>query len=155
MDKIELALESILSSWEQGRKVLVIYGAGVSSSANIPSMRGIFSHLLAKLASNNYQQELITKRLRPWLNALASNNAPRSLAAMTLGTFQKAHTLSGNSEGVYKELERIWNEFSEDFVAGRIPPSQKSINTNDDCDDTIRTAQEFIYGHSFGGVISI
>jgi hypothetical protein len=44
-EKLNLALDSILSTWQQGRRVLVVIGAGASVSAGIPDMTAVFTEL--------------------------------------------------------------------------------------------------------------
>jgi len=44
-EKLNLAVDSILSTWHQGRRVLVVLGAGASVSVGIPNMTAVFGEL--------------------------------------------------------------------------------------------------------------
>jgi hypothetical protein len=139
-DSIALAVDSILRTWQQGRRVLAVLGAGASVAAEIPKMTTVFQYLAeaVKSLSANCAADLDRLELRDeerrevsrsldelggWLHALANENAPRSVAAMALGTLQKAHLRTATQEGYkwfYGKLSEIWSDFSAKFVSGEV-----------------------------------
>jgi HD superfamily phosphohydrolase len=117
---VEQATKTLLDTWQQGRKVLVVLGAGASVAAKIPLMSSVYADLLSRLDSAELGDEFLVSELRRNLGALERGTGSRSLAAMALGTLQKAHEKTKDPNDLHAQLASIWNGFSEDFIAGRI-----------------------------------
>jgi NAD-dependent SIR2 family protein deacetylase len=153
-EKLNLAVNSILSTWQQGRRVLVVLGAGASISAGIPDMTAVFRELKTSIevlkdefegypeseqATN--EKPKIKERLIELcnrLNALAVKNAPRSVAAMALGTLQRSHLQITEKEGqkwLYSQLSNIWTKFSKRFVNGDVVATSED-GDNKNCDSS-------------------
>lgn len=137
------ALDAMRETWRHGRKVLFVFGAGASVAARIPSMRAVYRDLEQRTSkaardwklpgkaetnsngSRNSEEAPtpeergleILDRLAKDLALLAEERGARSKAAKTLGTLQKAH---GSTNPVFVEIGKIWADFSEDFVMGRV-----------------------------------
>ena len=135
-DDLEASLKGartlLMNTWKQGRRVLVVLGAGASAAAGIPRMPEVFSALqraiddqLRDLKENSprkvsqVEETVLLSRideLREWLVSLSRGGAPRSIAAMALGMMQRAHESA--SQGLLPDLlHRAWMSFSNDFIA--------------------------------------
>ena len=134
------ASDLLLSTWKQGRRVLVVLGAGVSVKAKVPGMKDVFSQIEAGLGQlilkieepnevhkqaatydkqfGSGSPELLTRlrELREWFASLARGGAPRSIAAMALGMMQRAHETTPQSE-LSKLLHEEWIRFSNRFIS--------------------------------------
>ncbi|OHE85012.1 MAG: hypothetical protein A3G75_14275 [Verrucomicrobia bacterium RIFCSPLOWO2_12_FULL_64_8] len=89
-------------------------------------MTSIFADLRKRVKNASLPNSFLARELCRDLLALERGNAPRSLAAMALGTLQKAHEKTKDDTGLHAKLAEIWNEFSEKFIAGEIGPEGNS-----------------------------
>lgn len=130
-----LAAELLRDVWNQGRRVLVILGAGVSAGAGIQGMGDIFSALSKRMGAlstewaakagkaHSSPPEVARlgregnrlRELHEWLEALAARSAPRSTAAKALGMLQRAgeHLNEGD---LFRTIHQEWLRFSKDFI---------------------------------------
>lgn len=137
---IDKAIKTIFKSWSTGKKCLIVYGAGASTSANIPLMSTVYSDLAERvnkhINSTNAEPQNLNEsgkidflhELASRLDALSRGDAPRSIAAMALGSLQKAHEHYNESSS--NDLEKIWHEFSNDFIKGEILNNKKSVSSD-------------------------
>lgn len=135
----KLAWEALNETWRQGRKVLVVLGAGVSREAGVPTMTALFGELrkrvkqLREPSDKLWEEPSVTSEgeakthaekrledLEKQLGALASGRAPRSVASMALGDLQRAAEMETRSP-VDKHLHKLWLQFTQDFLEGKIP----------------------------------
>ena len=73
---------------EEGRRILVVVGAGCSYAAGMPLMNKVYAYLHDKLKAYSGPDKQLHK-LRYWLDVLEKDGGPRSLAAQALGLFQQ------------------------------------------------------------------
>ena len=170
-EKLNLALDSILSTWQQGRRVLVVLGAGASVSAGIPDMTAVFKSLKTAVEELNgkfvsgegYPEDSRSNAEKPKigrgltelcerLDALTAKNAPRSVAAMTLGTLQRSHLHVGEQGGqrwFHQELSEIWTAFSKRFVDGGVSANSDGNTGADEVEKNLLIeARKRIAAHS-------
>jgi HD superfamily phosphohydrolase/NAD-dependent SIR2 family protein deacetylase len=122
--ELDRARDLLLCTWRQGRRVLVVLGAGASVKAGVPRMKDVFSKLRDRLQTaltekNNACSSGTLSRLQElhgWFDSLAREGAPRSIAAMALGIMQRAHETAPQGE-LSKLLHKEWLGFSSDFIA--------------------------------------
>jgi NAD-dependent SIR2 family protein deacetylase len=149
------AAEVLLDTWRQGRKALVVLGAGASVAAEIPLMRSVYSDLARRFPKNlddAQKQRFLISEIKAQLDALAAGDAPRSLAAMALGTLQRAHERV-REDAVFKKLEETWNSFSNDFIAGKIQNAPADLPTSQFTDADFVAARRAIAEHPFGATV--
>ncbi len=84
-------------------------------------MPDVFADLSDRLGEKTLPSSFLADDLQKTLYALKKGDAPRSLAARTLGTFQRAHEKATRGE-TEKVLAEIWDDFSSGFIAGSIMP---------------------------------
>ncbi len=123
--ELQRATDLLLETWSQGRRVLVVLGAGASVEAGIPRMNEVFLQLEEKLQKLVVEVEnkgadreellLRLRELKGWFSSLARQGAPRSIAAMALGMMQRAHETAPQGE-LSKLLHREWIAFSNEFI---------------------------------------
>lgn len=105
-------------TWRQGRRVLVVIGAGASRVRNVPDMGWMFANLKSKLqvkaATLDGANKKRAEELADWLAALHEGHAPRSIAAMALGTLQRAHR--SRISPLNQAYSDVWYDFSKEFV---------------------------------------
>lgn len=141
---IDQAIKTILKTWTTGKKCLIVYGAGVSTAANIPLMSTVYSDLAKRVKKhlNGSGKTNLLDELAKRLDALSRGDAPRSIAAMSLGSLQKAYEHNNKSSSKY--LEEIWREFSNDFIEGKLNNRKKIDTNNSKALEEINTLQEGI-----------
>jgi hypothetical protein len=131
---VAVANDILSRTWRDGKRVLVVLGAGASKSAKVPLMTDVFKTLQADTVAlkTRWENAPSAERLNPgpakerladlitWLTALAAGTAPRSIAAMALGTLQHAHehvySSSDQTRDYYLKLSDLWAKFSKDFI---------------------------------------
>lgn len=118
----------------EGRRVLVVVGAGCSFAAGMPLMRDVYGYLheaVRKRAETSGKLPRLLSELETWLSSLAGKDpSPRSVAARALGLLQQAHTGGGldlefGVPALAKELDQIWLTFARDFLAGEVTPATR------------------------------
>ncbi len=148
---LEQAIRTLLDVLQQGRKVLVVIGAGASVAAKIPLMSSVFADLRERLEKATLPDAFLVKELRRSLVALERGEAPRSLAAMALGTLQKAHEYTKGEADLHGQLANIWNEFSEKFISGEIGADGPGLGDSWLSGETQARAKHIILSHPFFG----
>lgn len=122
---MEQARHLLSETWNEGRRVLVVLGAGASAAAKIPRMPDIFGqlhdHVKEARQSRKADQSLAkdearVRELQDWLASLSHGAAPRSIAAMALGMMQRAYETANHSP-LSEFLERVWSDFSNEFIS--------------------------------------
>lgn len=115
---------------KEGRRVLVVIGAGCSYAANVPLMKDVYKYLRARLepdAANHIPDEHgHLARLREWLSILAEEGGPRSLAARSLGQFQQPQLIE--EARVRNHLVQVWDAFALDFLTWKVTAPERPTN---------------------------
>lgn len=153
---IDKAILSILDCWESGKKCLIILGAGASVNAKIPKMGDIYKSLADQVKSISRPKKLksatktdsfdMLNELENRLYALSKDDVSRSIAAMSLGTLQRAYEKK-NIGYPYENLTEVWNNFSEKFIAGEIEINSIKSETPIIESDTFERIQKMLLKH--------
>lgn len=149
------ATELLLDTWRQGRKALVVLGAGASVAAEIPLMRSVYKDLARRFPANldeGQKKRFLISEIKAQLDALAAGNAPRSLAAMALGTLQRAHE-HVREDAVFTKLEETWNAFSNEFIGGRIQNEEEDLPKRQFKPADFDAARSAVAKHPFGAEV--
>src|SRR5260370_14795021 len=78
---------------KEGRRVLVVVGAGCSYAAGMPLMKDVYAYLNKEFKAYSGADNQLHK-LRQWLEVLENDGGPRSLAAQALGLFQQPQLIT-------------------------------------------------------------
>jgi hypothetical protein len=102
---------------KEGRRVLVVVGAGCSYAAHMPLMSDVYKYLHDRLVEYQGTDNHL-RTLRDWLAVLKIDGGPRSLAAQALGLFQQPQLIIATKPRSL--LEQTWKQFASDFLNWKV-----------------------------------